>query len=235
MSISIIIPVYNEEECIQRCIEETERAFEDIDYEIIAVNDGSTDASPEIISSSRAGNHRIKLVSYPGNKGYSHAIRQGIQLASKEYTSYLDADLQYLPSELRKMYNFALQYNEIFVLGEPARKYYGAYRRFLSFAYNLLVSVLLDIHVADANSLKIIKTQTLKQLDLRREFAAIELEILVGLANRSDPIKSFRISVEERFAGKSKSSPKLIFTTLQDIIALRRSRDHLTEIDRCTG
>src|SRR5713226_892149 len=225
MSISIIIPVYNEEECIELCVEETQRAFQDTEYEIIIVNDGSADRSHDIISRLAARNGYIQYIFYPENRGYSHAIRQGIQRAGKEYTSYLDADLQYLPDELRKMYEFAVQNQYAFLLGKPTRKYYRLLRRLMSFVYNLLVAKLLHLRVGDANSLKLIATQTLKGLELKREFGGIELEILLGLEERSIPITFFPIRVQERFAGKSKAGLTIIFSTLRQIIDMRRSRN----------
>ena len=224
MSISIIIPVYNEEDCIERCIEETREAFQDTDYEIIMVNDGSTDRSHAIMDRLVAQNNRIRYISYANNKGYSHAIRKGIQLTSKEYTSYLDADLQYPPMELRRMYEFALENNQTFVLGTSEQKYYQLHRRVMSLAYNLLVSKLLNLRISDANSLKLIRTQALRKLDLKGELGAIELEVLVGIANQSIPINLFPIRAQERFAGQSKWSLKLIYVTLQTIMELRHLR-----------
>jgi glycosyltransferase involved in cell wall biosynthesis len=224
MSISIIIPVYNEEDCIERCVRETQEAFRDADYEIIIVNDGSTDRSHGVIAGLVNGNQHIRCVEYATNKGYSHAIRQGIQLARKEYTSYLDADLQYPPSQLRQMYDFASRDRPVFVLGKPMRKYYNPYRQLLSYGYNFLVSRLLHLPVTDANSLKLIKTETLKKLPLKRELGAIELEVLVGIANQSLPIHFFPIRVQQRVAGKSKTGLKLIGPTLKSIMELRRVR-----------
>ena len=226
MSISIIIPVYNEEEVIELCLEETHKAFRTTDYEIIIVNDGSTDRSHGIICRLVNGNRHVRYISYPANKGYSYAIRQGIQMASKEYSSYLDADLQYHPSQLREMYDFAREEKLVFLLGKPTRKYYKVYRRMLSYVYNLLVSRLLDLKVTDANSVKLIKTDILKTLKLRGELGAIELEVLVGVANRSIPIKLFPIDVQERVGGRSKSGLKLILPTIKSILELRAQRSH---------
>lgn len=224
MSISIIIPVYNEEECIDSCVEEIRKAFQDTDHEIIIVNDGSTDRSDEFINAILKDCRRLQYVSYPTNKGYSNALRKGIQIANKEYTSYLDADLQYPPAQLRRMYDFACREKLVFVLGQPTRKYYNPYRQMLSYGYNLLVSRLLDLPVRDANSLKLIKTETLRSLSLQRELGAIELEILVGIAQRSIPIRFFPIRVQKRIAGKSKTGLKLIVPTLKTIFELRRAR-----------
>ncbi len=224
MSISIIIPVYNEEECIELCIEETLSAFQDTDHEVIVVNDGSTDHTHEIITGLSIDRLRLKYISYSVNKGYSHAVREGIQIASKEYTSYLDADLQYPPAQLRQMYEAACKENTVFLLGRPTRKYYNPYRHLLSYGYNLLVSKLLDLPVRDANSLKLIKTETLKRLPLKGELGAIELEILVGIVKQSIPIQLFPIRVQNRVAGRSKTGMSLIVPTLKTIFELRRAR-----------
>ncbi len=224
MSISIIIPVYNEADCILRCLAETRAAFHDIDHEIIVVNDGSTDQSDARIRGVLARGDRTKYISYAKNRGYSHAIRQGIQVAGKEYTSYLDADLQYPPTELARMYAFTLENQHKFVLGKPSVKYGKAHRRFLSFVYNLLVSSVLKLPVTDANSVKLIETRALKRLDLKRELGGIELEILVCFANQGLPLSEFPIRVQERVAGKSKCTLRLIVATIQDIMALRPLR-----------
>jgi hypothetical protein len=122
------------------------------------------------------------------------------------------------------MYDFASRDRPVFVLGKPMRKYYNPYRQLLSYGYNFLVSRLLHLPVTDANSLKLIKTETLKKLPLKRELGAIELEVLVGIANQSLPIHFFPIRVQQRVAGKSKTGLKLIGPTLKSIMELRRVR-----------
>jgi len=224
MSISIIIPVYNEAECIERCLRETQAAFADIDHEIIVVNDGSTDSSDGIVTRMLNGDRRLAHISYRDNRGYSHAIRQGLAVARCEYVSYLDADLQYPPDQLRRMYDFALAERAAFVLGQPTRKYYNRYRRLQSFVYNGLVSRVLGLDVPDANALKLIRADTIRTLRLRGQRGAIELEVLVGVAARSIPIRLFPITVQERVAGRSKSGPALILPTLGTIAGLWRAR-----------
>jgi glycosyltransferase involved in cell wall biosynthesis len=169
MSISIIVPVHNEEDCIARCLEETRRAFDDLDHEVIVVDDGSTDRSHALIEALAAGDGRIRCISYPVNRGYSHALRQGIQVARKDYTVFLDADLQYPPHEVRVMFDAAAREGRVFLLGAPTRKYYDVYRRMLSAVYNRLVTALLDLPVGDANSVKVIRTDVLKTLRLEGE------------------------------------------------------------------
>lgn len=223
MSISIIIPVYNEEECIKECIKQVNEAFHNIDYEIIVVNDGSTDNSHQIILQIIRDNSKIKYVSYPRNKGYSFAIRKGFKKATKEYISFIDADLQYYPKELLKMYIYAKENNLQFLLGisKTKSKYYNPIRRFLSFFYNAYVSLLFNIKLKDANSLKLMNRKYLENINFRFEYGMIEIETLLGFKMQGVPIKTYPIQIQKRIAGKSKCSIKIVYRTLIDCIKFR--------------
>lgn len=226
MSISIVIPVFNEEESIKDCLSQTGKAFETTDYEIIAVNDGSTDQSEKIIRQAAKKNPKIKVVSYPSNQGYGFAVRTGIEKAKKEFISYLDADLQYSPFELKKMLDFCQRQNAVFVLGKPERKYSSLMRKTVSLAYNKLVFLFLRIPVQDANSLKVIQTKTAQSLRLENDRWMIDLEIVTKIFRKKIPVVFFPVHVKPRTKGKSKLKfrPKLVFETLQMIWRLQKNR-----------
>jgi len=227
MSISIIIPVYNEEECIKRCLKEVGKTFSNIDYEIIVVNDGSFDRSHQIILEFTKNNRRVKYIKYAENRGYSYAIRKGFEKATKEYVSFIDADLQYPPEELLRMYNYAKKNRLDFLIGEPKRKYYNLTRSFLSFFYNLFLWILFGINLKDANSLKLMKRELLQKINLRFDYGMIEIETLLGFRTQGIPLRTFLIKVQKRIAGTSKCSVKLIFRTIRDCIKLKFSKNKL--------
>ena len=231
MSISIIIPFHNEEECIEECIKQTKKVFEKTDYEIIAVNDGSKDNSHNIVSKIAQTDPKIKYISYPQNKGYSNAIQEGIKNSVKDYVSFIDADLQYSPDDLLKMYDYAKNNNLEFVIGAPAtkRKYYNPIRRILSYFYNIYVFFLLGIKLKDANSLKLMKRKYLEKINFRFDYGMIELETILGFKMQGIPINTYPINVRKRIAGKSKCSIKIIYRTLIDCVKLRFSKNKLTK------
>ncbi len=106
MSISVIIPVFNGEKTIRETINSIlNQTFQDI--EVIIINDGSTDATLEIIES--ISDSRIKIFSYP-NAGLSASRNRGISLAKKEYISFIDADDLWTPDKLESQWQ-ALQSN----------------------------------------------------------------------------------------------------------------------------
>lgn len=101
--ISVIIPVYNEQDNISILTEELNTALQNRDFEIIYVNDGSTDKSREIIISEKEKNNRIRLISFKKNAGQSAAFQCGIAQSTGDILVFLDADLQNDPADIPKM------------------------------------------------------------------------------------------------------------------------------------
>ena len=88
--VSIIIPVYNVERYLKQCIESAiNQTMRDI--EIICINDGSTDGSPEIMKEMAKKDHRIRLIDKP-NSGYGSTMNLGIDLAKGKYIIFLESD-----------------------------------------------------------------------------------------------------------------------------------------------
>ena len=89
--ISIIIPVYNTAEYLERCLESV-RKQDYADLEIICVNDGSTDRSGEILHEFVRRDGRIRLAEHGRNFGLQEAWRTGVQMASGDYIEFVDSD-----------------------------------------------------------------------------------------------------------------------------------------------
>jgi len=231
MSISIVVPTYNEEDCIKECLKQIAYVFKGIDYELIIINDGSTDNSDQIIVQSIKDNPKIKYISYPKNRGYSCAIEEGFKKSEKDFVSFLDADLQYSPQDLLKMYNHAQKNNFDFVIGVPIKKnkYYNPLRRTTSFFYNAYISFLFGIKLKDPNSLKLMRRKFLRKINFILGYGImIEIETLLGFKMQGIPINTYPINVHERIAGKSKiCSLKIISGTIIDCAKLRFFKNKL--------
>ena len=100
--ISVIIPIYNEEENIGPLLEALYRVLRSLprDFEIVAVNDGSTDRSYERLSKAAAGHPELKVVNLRRNFGQTAAIMAGIDYSSGETLIFIDADLQNDPEDI---------------------------------------------------------------------------------------------------------------------------------------
>ena len=89
MKVSVVIPIYNQEELIIRCLDSIPKRD---DLEIITVNDGSTDKTLESLFSYRKQYPELKIISYNKNHGVSYARNKGIDKASGKYIIFIDSD-----------------------------------------------------------------------------------------------------------------------------------------------
>ena len=131
------------------------------------------------------------------------------------------------------MYNYALKNNAQFVLGVPKTKskYYNPIRKMLSFFYNAHISLLFNFRLKDANSLKLMRRKYLKNINFRFDYGMVEIETLLGFKMQGIPIKKYPIIVQERIAGESKCSPKIVYRTLIDSTKLRFLKNTLIKKD----
>lgn len=100
--ISLVVPVYFEEECIAQFIQETRAVLEqlELDYEWIFVDDGSEDSTVAIIKAAAARDTKVKLIELSYNHGKQGAVTAGIKHATGDYLLYMDPDLQDPPDEI---------------------------------------------------------------------------------------------------------------------------------------
>ena len=97
-SVSIIIPVYNEEQGLRVILNRLKELSVDNNWEVIVVDDGSTDNSVEI-----ANSFGFKVLRQPYNKGYGAALKAGIRIASSEILLFMDGDGQHNPDDIPKL------------------------------------------------------------------------------------------------------------------------------------
>lgn len=109
IKVSIIIPVYNVENYLEQCLESAiNQTLKDI--EIICINDGSTDKSPEILEKAAKKDQRIRIISKP-NSGYGHSMNLGLDMAKGKYLIFLESDDFILPELCETLYGLCEKYN----------------------------------------------------------------------------------------------------------------------------
>ena len=109
VKVSVIVPVYNVEIYLADCLDSVlQQTLKDI--EIICINDGSTDKSPEILAEYAKKDPRITIISQE-NKGLSSARNRGLEVATGEYVAFLDSDDWVDPDYYEKLYNTAVKYD----------------------------------------------------------------------------------------------------------------------------
>lgn len=150
MELSVIIPVYNQEDNIKKNMIRLERALESgfSNFEIIAVNDGSTDRSLEILKKLEF----IRLVTYSKNRGKGYAVKRGVMAARGDYIFFTDADLSYSPSDISKAID-VLKYersNGIIGIRSFKQSEYPFFRRLYSDTFSFIVNKMLRLDVTDS-------------------------------------------------------------------------------------
>ncbi len=152
--ISVILPAYNEADYIKEAIVNIEKQFEALipDYEIIVVDDGSTDGTRRAIENME--NKRVQMVGYDRNEGKGHALRVGIYRATGQFAFLVDADSEIGPNDLSD-YVRALKQADL-VIGSKRHPLSivrtPIIRRFLSLGYNILEQLLTGVKATDTQA-----------------------------------------------------------------------------------
>ena len=134
MKISIIVPVYNEEKTVAQVLKRLSNTkVEDVEYEIITINDGSTDGSKELLEKNK--NYITTLIHNERNSGKGFSVREGLKVATGEYILFQDADLEYDPIEFKKFIKVCNDFDADVVIG--SRFNYSEYTR----SHNILNKV----------------------------------------------------------------------------------------------
>ena len=154
-------------------------------YEIIAVNDGSTDETDAGIRQAADENSHIKAISYPENKGKGFAIVTGVNAAKGRYISYLDSDLELPPKLLKSFIHIMETQGADIVIGSKqhpdSKLNYPLSRRIMSYGYYVLLKILFHMNIHDTQTgIKLFKSEAIKPVAcmLHTNGYAFDIEIL---------------------------------------------------------
>jgi glycosyltransferase involved in cell wall biosynthesis len=226
-SLSVFFPAYNEQDIIAKTVESASSAVARFaeDYEIIVVDDGSSDATATIVSELAKRDPHVRLVSHERNRGYGAALRTGFDQAAKELVFFSDADGQFDLTELPGL--LALLDRAPVVLGYRIRRSDPAYRLFIAKVYNLVIRTVFGLRVRDIDcAFKLFRKETLAQvLPLESNGAFVSSELLIKLRRRNVPMVERGVHHYPRTTGVSKgATPKVILRTIRDVIRLRTGK-----------
>jgi SAM-dependent methyltransferase len=207
LSCSVIIPCHNEAENIAQCIKSVPRIGRST--EIIVVDDGSNDDTRSIIENTIKTDSRVKLISYPENKGKGYAVRSGCDAAGGDVLIILDADMSVLPGELTKFFEPIQQGKADFMNG--TRMVYpmqGQAMRTLNYAgnklFNLILSWLIEQRISDTLcGTKAFLKKDYKKISMGRCKWG-DFDLLFGIAKLKKKILEVPVHYQARQAGKSK-------------------------------
>jgi len=214
---SLVIPVLNEEESLPELVSSINSALKNESFEIVFIDDGSTDKSREILKNLSEKDKNIRFISLRRNLGKSPALTLGFQKAAGEYIVMMDADLQDDPAEIKKLKE-KLDEGFDLVSGWRKNREDSPLKIVNSKFFNSLMSRLFSVKVNDLNcGLKIMKNDVAKELFLyggmHRFITIISKEL--GFKVAEAPIKH-----HARRFGVSKYKSTKILTDIPDLITI---------------
>ncbi len=224
-SVSFVIPMFNEEENIDHAINAAVEALTKYtdEYEIIVVDDASTDASPMLAARRAAENPRIRVIRHEKNRKLGGALKTGFAATTKDLVLYMDADVPFDPDVLgRAMRAMHVTGADVIAGYRHDRTMEGPRRAIYSYVYNALIGVLFGWPHRDINfSFKLMKREVLQALELKSEGSLIDAELIVKAKNRGFAIQQIGLDYFPRIRGKSHlSSPKVILKIFAELVKL---------------
>src|SRR5437762_3520157 len=224
-SVSLVIPMYNEELNIEHAIAAAVEALTKYtdDYEIVIVDDASTDDSPGLVQRVAAENPRIRMIRHEKNRKLGGSLKTGFSAASKALVLYMDADLPFDPDVLgRAMRALHVTGADVIAGYRLDRTMEGFRRTVYSYFYNALIGVLFGWPHRDINfSFKLMKREVLQAIELKSEGSLIDAELIVKAKNRGFAIQQIGLDYFPRIRGTSHlSSPTVIVQIFRELVRL---------------
>ncbi len=217
--ISIVVPIYNEEENLRLLNKKLLEVLNHIneDFEIIYVNDGSTDNSLKILKEIKNNFDFIKIVNFKRNFGQTAAMNTGLKLAKGEWIITIDADLQNDPNDIPKLLKIAKEGNFDVVSGIREKRQDEFLRTFLSKIANKLIAYLTKVNISDYGcTLKVYKKQAIEKINLQGEMHRF-IPAIISLLNSENNITEIPVNHNPRIYGQSKYGLERIFKVILDL------------------
>jgi len=202
MEFSVIIPVFNEEGNLEPLYTRLTKVMRKLKkpYEIVFVDDGSSDTSFQILKSLHKKDKNIKVIRFTRNFGQHPAIMAGFNAARGEVIITLDADLQNPPEEIPKLIERLDEGYEI-VFGVFQERKHSAFRRAGSWFSKWVLARILPVEATDLSGFRVLRSYTVDQLKLLNEKSKFLDGLLCWMGYK---VGTVEVEHEERHSGKTK-------------------------------
>jgi glycosyltransferase involved in cell wall biosynthesis len=226
--LTFFFPAYNEEENVEETVR---RALEDIGplvdgaIEVLIVDDGSTDRTPELADALAAGDARVR-VHHQENLGYGGALRAGFANGRGDLIGFSDGDLQFDLREFSRLLDRLHEPGKQHVdgvIGWRIRRRDPPHRIFIAKTYNAVVSVVFGLRVRDIDcAMKVFRREVFEGLRLEADSPFLSAELLIKLKARGERLAQVGVTHYPRAAGTNTgASFRKIVRTFRDIGRLR--------------
>ena len=218
MKLSVIIPVFNEFDSLEKLVDELNENLKSYDdWEVIFIDDGSSDKSSEWLSNLSERNNNFKLIQFYRNYGKSAALNQGFKNARGEYIITMDADLQDDPAEIPKLIEKLHQGWDL-VSGWKKTRNDPLNKTIPSKIFNFVTRLITGVNIHDFNcGLKAYKKSVIKSLDI---YGGRHRYIPALAGQKKFKITEIIVNHRERKFGETKYGGSRIFHGFFDLITI---------------
>lgn len=220
IDISVVVPIFNEEECVRKLFEKIKTEMEKLPYtyEILLVDDGSTDRTRDILHEIKAKEPNLKVVLFRKNYGQTPAMVAGFDHAIGKVIVTMDGDLQNDPADIQKLMDKMKEGYEIVSGWRYKRKDKMITRKIPSMCANKLISILTGVQLHDYGcSLKAYKAECIRSVnayaEMHRFFPA--MASITGARTAEIPVNHYA-----REFGKSKYGISRTFKVFADLFTI---------------
>ena len=238
--LSVFYPMWNEEDYIERALTFGKRACETLvergdilDYELIVIDDKSTDRTPEIAERLAAADPHVRVIHHEKNRKLGGSMKTGFAAATGDLVLYTDADLPFDMHELPRAVRLLREYEvDIISAYRFDRTGEGSLRAIYTFVYNALIKALFGVKVRDINfAFKLCRRRIFDHVELKSEGSFIDAELVIRATRMGYEIMQMGVDYFPRTRGESTlSSPGVILTILREMWSLRSDLDRIEKV-----
>jgi glycosyltransferase involved in cell wall biosynthesis len=203
--LTVFFPAYNDSGTIASMVIRAVQAASALtpDYEIIVVNDGSGDATPQLLDELARTYPNVRVVHHPRNRGYGGALQTGFRSATKELIFYTDGDAQYDPAELAALWP-QMTADADLVNGYKISRSDPLHRIVIGRLYHHIVRVLFGLSVRDVDcDFRLMRRSIFEKIDLEKTSGVICLEMMKKIEDAGFRIVEVPVHHYHRAFGKS--------------------------------
>ncbi len=229
VSISVFFPCYNEQDNITRVVEQALTVLEKLnaDFEVIIVDDGSSDSTGQIADEIAGRKDRVKVVHHRTNLGYGAALQSGFKAATKELVFYTDGDGQFDINEMPPLLRLIEQYD--IVSCYRLNRQDNFIRKINGWCWTKLVCLLFGMKIRDIDcAFKLYKREIFDKIELVSTGALIDAEILARAVRKGYRVTQQGIHHYPRTAGtQTGANLHVILRAFKELLKLRSQiREH---------
>jgi len=221
MKISVILPIYNEATGIEEMIRSIAKTKIPgvTDLEIVAVDDGSYDSTPQILNRLSHAYKNMRVVTHSLNRGYGATLKSGAHAATYDWILFMDADMQFHIKSLKPFLQYTTDFD--YVVGYRKDRADNTRRKIVSFIYNRIVRLMFDLSIRDVDcAFKLMKRNTVRRIKGLPNSFFVSAALMIKSLQQGVIIKELPVKHLPRTKGVSTVTISQVLRTIRDLALL---------------